>query len=189
MGATEARLLATHCVICDTPLEDPQSVERGIGPTCWKNYINTDFGKLTTAVRSEAKALIYKASALSTDNRKEAVGEILAIATEVRKLGLPVLSDKIEERFITVRVLDVENDKVKVKTPYSSAFISAIRGIQREIVRDEKGKFSHYLFAKADKRRLFQALMEAFPGRPALSSKGPFVVPTVAEFNAKSGGK
>lgn len=36
IDALEAALRgANRCIRCGTPLQDPQSVERGIGPDCW----------------------------------------------------------------------------------------------------------------------------------------------------------
>ena len=29
---------ATHCLICGRRLDDPESVDRGVGPVCWENY-------------------------------------------------------------------------------------------------------------------------------------------------------
>ena len=28
----------THCLVCGRRLDDPESVDRGIGPVCWENY-------------------------------------------------------------------------------------------------------------------------------------------------------
>lgn len=41
-AAPSTRLLATHCAICNRPLRDAESVERGIGPDCAERYGHGD---------------------------------------------------------------------------------------------------------------------------------------------------
>ncbi|MFE2560628.1 DUF6011 domain-containing protein [Streptomyces sp. NPDC059352] len=30
----------THCLVCNRPLTDPESVIRGVGPSCWSRLLH-----------------------------------------------------------------------------------------------------------------------------------------------------
>ena len=92
MTAT-APLLATNCVACGRPLEDPVSQETGIGPDCRQIYNYVHISALSENHRHEARHVIHAitSGALVGD-------ELRAGIFRLYELGFQELSKRIEQR-------------------------------------------------------------------------------------------
>jgi hypothetical protein len=182
-SAPATRKLAAHCICCGRPLLDSVSVEFGIGPVCRvKHGFNESIGE---DARKRANVLVHEGACIGDSDP----ARVLAIVDEIEKLGLAKLAAIVRKRFIDISVLDMEGDKIEVRTPYSEAFTVSLRRrvpyAAKRPVRGTNGKFSHWEIAAACKRSVLGVLADAFPGKMALGSKGAFRIPTVEEFNAK----
>ncbi len=89
-------LLATHCACCGRPLVDARSVERGIGPECWRRHGYDDLEELGDAQRVLCNKLTYAAACYAQQGR---ISEVRRCADAVRALGLEKLAGLIVARF------------------------------------------------------------------------------------------
>ena len=101
-------ILATHCVMCNLPLRDAESVEMGMGPVCRKKHVNRQLGSVSEENRKAANKAIHRAgvAAKAHRDRRDAahVATILASADEVEGYGLTKLAAKIRARYIEIKV-------------------------------------------------------------------------------------
>ena len=191
------RRLDTRCCACGRSLNDPKSVQLGIGPICRKNL---EFGGiymgLTTKKKSEAKRLIMMAGEACDAGD---VGAVFEKAGRVESFGFTKVAEKIRARFVTVRIqrwtveefgwsrdkgefsLGRMHQVFRVWTPYGSGFNEArrrhrLRGRPcREVT--PHGKF-HWEFKVADQSALMGALVSAFPGHAMITDKGISRIPS-----------
>ena len=187
-NAPATKLLATDCICCGRPLVDATSVELGIGPVCRTKYGFDE--EITDATRVKANALVYQAAALASAPGNN-TPEILKIAEDLKALGLAILSAKIQERFVAIRLVDGESF-VGVFTPYDPGFVNALKsaipweGRRWYGRRDGAAKEDQCWRVKQQyKRELLGVLAQTFPGQAAVGGKGVFVVPTPQEFKAQ----
>jgi len=207
MHHTTARLLNCPCLICSTKLTDPTSVTLGIGPTCRKSHGWSDLEALPSGDNARAKALVYEAACVRDSDPQR----VLAIATELFKMGLTKLATRIQDRFIEVRLnladapvvhwdrdarREVETGAtirvLQVKSPYHAGFRDALfrscsyrRSVYLPDATRPTGRaFSHWEVKYEDARGLYRALATCYPGKSALGPKGTFIIPTLAEYEA-----
>jgi hypothetical protein len=183
-NAPATKLLATHCIICGKELVDAVSVEAGIGPTCREKHgymIDAD-----ESVRAQVNKLVHHAAARAglAARTKEDLEFVFTTATQIEALGYTLLAKKIRERFVAI-VLTENGTHVEAVTPYSEAFLGALkRDVFYQDRRWNKEKKCWEVKVSA-KVQLLKALATAYPGKPALGSKGVFMIPTLAEFEEK----
>ena len=126
-GSPQAHLLNVECVVCSTPLSDAKSAELGIGPVCRKKWGYADEIPGGEPARKRANALVYEACVAKRDGK---VDRVLSIAEELQALGLGKLAQRIRERFVDIKLIDVEHDGqvwCDVFTPYKDGIGYGIR--------------------------------------------------------------
>jgi hypothetical protein len=189
-------LLATHCCMCNRPLVDAESVERGMGPTCAENHGVGDASELPSwgdaakavelALGADARQLVpgFWAAALDGDARRASNVLVARIAVRpdavdaaglvvaVHELGFVLLARRLTERLLEASAvrIDVDGDALLVTAPYSPAFNDALRTSAPARRWDRDAKV--WRVPASSKRGLWTALRAAFPGRPLVSAKG-----------------
>lgn len=197
---TVATLVATHCAVCNRTLKDAQSVERGIGPDCFRKYYDKCSGQadFRSALREaqESGLLDRIASLLDRQDARGACNVVLhAIACEwehpanvsrvmlVRALGFDKLALKLEERLYGDRGLvqvRAANDGTLVVTAADldraqfNAFVAAIRAIpSRRWDSDARAN----VVAAAHRRLLWRALRDTLAGVRLVTESGESYIP------------
>ena len=190
------RRLDTRCCACGRSLNDPKSIQLGIGPVCRKGLeFSGIYSGLSTKRKGEAKRLIMLAGEACDLGD---VGAVFEIAGRVESFGFTKVAEKIRARFVTVRIqrweveefgwskdrgefsLDRMHQVFRVWTPYGSGFNDArrmhrLRGRPcRELT--EYGKF-HWEFKVSDQSALMGVLVSAFPGCAMITDKGISRIP------------
>lgn len=202
--APAALLLATHCCMCNRPLVDAESIERGMGPTCAENHGVGDASELPSwgdaaaaverALGADARQLVpgFWAAALAGDARRgcnalvariairpEAT-DVAGLVVAVHELGFVLLARRLTERLLeanAVRV-SVEGGDLVVNAPFSPAFNDALRANAPGRRWDRDAKV--WRVPSAAKRGLWTALRAAFAGRALVSDKGVAVIAPLA---------
>lgn len=188
--------VATHCCVCGIGLIDGVSIEKGIGPVCRKKYRYEDAYPvsaeqvtelamyLTLAVPQEVAGRVLEAAARN-DSRKavnlliyygsaEQGEAAIKAAHAVGILGYKDLAARIHERLVPVHISRTEDGLVKIQSPYSDVFLSAIRPIRGQMTFDRKEK----AWLAPDTDEVFEVIAAAFTaayaGEWALGTEGPF---------------
>ena len=199
------RRLATNCCACGMLLSDSKSVEIGMGPTCREKYgLKAAFAGFSESKRKRVNKLIHEAGIACEANEVQTVFDL---SDKIEKAGLGIVADKVRNRFIDVRLIEVKDadeygwtkhqgefltgkkhDIVRVWTPYSPNFNrlrrdNRLRGRPCKVTTPH-GKF-HWEFKRSDSRLLLKVLALAFPGQAAFGDRGAFIIPTHSEFAAK----
>lgn len=148
---------ATKCICCGRYLEDPDSVEVGIGPVCRKRYGyghpsgTTNYLKAKLELRNLnpelkdfildvpktkdrgkdiyaiAKKLVYNISALGSGVNAD-LDAVKHMTNALRYLGYIKLADKITDKIVAVKfVRNPENSEVDILTSYNPVFIAEIK--------------------------------------------------------------
>ena len=195
-AAPAALLLATHCCMCNRPLVDAESIERGMGPTCAEKHGVGDASELPSwgdaakavelALGADTHELVpgFWAAALDGDARRACNVLVARIAVHpdavdaaglvvaVHELGFVLLARRLTERLLeesAVRV-EVDGDALVVSAPFSPAFNDALRASAPG--RRWDGAAKVWRVPSTAKRGLWTALRVAFAGRPLISAKG-----------------
>lgn len=158
------KLLATHCAVCNRPLRDALSTERGIGPDCAERYGYLD-PEVTEEARLQANHLIF----LIADKRQGPPA--VEAARQLRELGFAKLAGIILERLVPIR-LERVGDRLRLFTPYDpdvTARLTQVPGrwFNREEVANE--------FPYSSKNALWLALRELFVGKKMLGPAGELI--------------
>lgn len=175
-NAPATKMLATYCAVCARPLLDSVSVEIGIGPECRKKY--GYYAQVDPEVRETANALVHEIAVLQ--HGVEAAQKALRL----EGLGFPVLSKKLLERLVTLRVTQKNgvHDVFEVETPYNAGAVEAFKRIPgRRPRKIGEGKASYWVNEiPGDQRKALWDLFKAhFQGHVGLSPKGIFHVDTI----------
>ena len=174
LNAPATKLMATQCVCCGRPLVDAISVTLGIGPECRHG----DNGGIRYESRVAANKLVFRAAIAAQEGR---VYEVMAIADDLRNLGLSTLADKVRRRFNKAAakadiIIEERNGFYVVDTPFrrkdSDAFINAWRSVPGR--RWVGGK---NVVPVESKQELWKLLRRFFGGRFAKGPKGVFYIP------------
>jgi hypothetical protein len=169
-NAPATRMLATHCAACARPLVDAKSVEIGMGPDCRKR-LGFD-REVSEEARAQANRIVYAIAAHLHDTAPGAGAAQAERARKLLELGFTALADKVLERVAPIRI-EVEGDRLAVRTPYSEQATLLFRGIpNRRWDRERKVN----VVPAAERRTLWQALERAYPGMVGIGPKGPFVL-------------
>lgn len=192
-AAPATALVATHCCLCGRPLLDAPSVERGVGPTCAARYgydraeADPDWPAalacLDGAALPEGALAAWPADARRAVNAlvhaiaaKPEADEVPRYVRVVSALGYRKLAERLVERLSEGRavVVRAEGGELVVEAPYSEAFTAALRSRApgRRWDRERKA----WRVPMGQKRGLWAALCEAFPGAPLVSDRGVSVV-------------
>ena len=130
-NAPACQMLATHCCACGRPLVDAISVSMGIGPECRGG----NNGGISVEQQDAANKITYLAAIAAQEGKVE---EVRQHANSLRELGLPVLAEKVAERFVNAErnakiKITEHQGMLKVVTPFrrgdKQAFIEAWRAI------------------------------------------------------------
>lgn len=168
-NAPSTKMLATHCVCCRRPLRDALSVERGVGPDCWKSYVEKDEPNIDEDARQRGNQLIHEISVMRQTGDMDL---FLATVTELSLLGFEKLVGIIEDRATTLKVR-TQGDRLVLTAPYDPEAVDAMRRIpgrrwdQREKVNT---------FPANQKARIWALLKRCYPGHLGKGPKGFFQV-------------
>lgn len=194
--APAAILLATHCCMCNRPLLDAESVERGMGPTCAEKHGVGEASALPSwgdaaksvelALGADARTAVpgFWAAALAGDARRGCNALVARIAVRpeavasaglvvaVRELGFELLSKRLAERLLEENAVRIETDGdgLVVNAPFSPAFNAALRA--HAPARRWDGAAKVWRLPASSKRGLWTALREAFAGYALIGPKG-----------------
>jgi hypothetical protein len=177
-NATATKLLATHCICCNRPLLDATSVERGIGPDCFKKFMGCKI-QPNEANRHEANEIVYHlALAISaSQDREDELRYVGAVAVagaldRLRALGYDKLAAKLEDVWVTIRITE-EDGRLVVVAPYHEDAVKAMRAIpgRRWVPARKVNTFPPYARAY-----LWRVLQRFYAGQAGIGPKGPFVV-------------
>lgn len=164
--------LATHCLCCNRPLRDAESVEIGIGPDCREKYGYTDGPEET---RSEANRIIY--GLLDVGDTLDAPTAI----ARLREINFSALAEKLEPILATVEVeIDTRNEdsdgeptRITVRAPFDPRFVDLTRTIPgRRWLKETKAT----VFPYAQKGKVWAIIRDCFAGRLLLGPKGLTVI-------------
>lgn len=170
-NAPATGLLATNCCACGRPLVDSISVSLGIGPDCRSGYS----GNITPEQQENANQLTFKAAIAAHQGN---VVLVRSLAEQIRQLGLDVLAEKIEDRFVFAERqakinIQINGDYFTVKTPFrrgdKDGFIFAWRAIPGR--RYSNGA---NMVPVNQKELLWNLLRKYFPNQYGMGPKGVF---------------
>ena len=173
-NAPACQMLATHCCACGRPLIDAISVSMGIGPECRGG----NNGGISIEQQDAANKITYLAAIAAQEGKVE---EVRQHANSLRELGLPVLAEKVAERFVNAErnakiKITEHQGMLKVVTPFrrgdKQAFIEAWRAIPGR--RYSNGA---NLIPLNGKQALWELLQRFFPNQFAVGPKGVFRIP------------
>lgn len=130
--APATKMLATSCAVCGRPLVDALSVERGVGPDCFRKYGLDDVAGLDEASRSAANRCVYEIALW----RSQVLGapEAKEVATNidiVRRLGFEQLHATLVERLVEVVLRQVDERTLALSTPYDAGFVAMLKSTTR----------------------------------------------------------
>ena len=181
-NAPACQMLATHCCACGRPLVDAISVSMGIGPECRGG----NNGGISVEQQDAANKITYLAAIAAQEGKVE---DVRRHANSLRELGLPVLAEKVAERFVNaernakIKILE-DGQFLKVITPFrrgaSQAFIDAWRNIPGRRYSNRAN-----LIPMSQKQALWELLQNFFPGQYAIGPKGVFRIPKKCEEEAQ----
>lgn len=159
-------LVATHCCACGHALVDARSVERGIGPICWKKLGQETEG-LDEETRKTVNKLMYRASLAWSAGEVDKTREL---AVQIHDAGAPACARRIAANAGSVVIeVNVEGTKIVVKSPYNDKFIAETRALPgRFYIKKEKATE----FGLSAKAALWTAIQNAFKGAILMSKKG-----------------
>jgi len=194
-------LLATHCACCGRPLVDAVSVEAGMGPHCRAKHgyldqpVGTDWTAAQAALaladlagagpwlanpawnldaRVVANALVHRIAATQDSG---APLTIARLCDAVQALGFPRLAETLLKRYCPVVVRKAETgDRLLVKTPYSPAFVGALKAAHVGAGFDKESKRWVVPATLEGRTALWAALKAAFKGVQGSGPSGAFVV-------------
>lgn len=194
------KLNPSHCSCCSRPLEDPTSVEFGIGPVCRAKYNYEDAypidmatsqklvtllkGMGATDVADEATTYVIKDDsrmaartlniALAVWRKQNTNREDAVIAIEALTLmGYTLLAGKIGKKLAEVIIEVTEDKRLALTTPYSEAFVAAVRNIQG---RKWDGDNKVWTVPTKAKQAVWEALKASYPGSLGHGPQGMFLV-------------
>jgi len=189
-------LLATRCACCSRPLCDAVSVEAGVGPECRKRHgFNEAQGEPDwTAAMVALDGVIAVAEVNPTMTPREAVNLlthriacrssarvdnfVLAMTAAIRALGFVTLANKVVEHGAgKVEVHAVEGQRLAVTTPYSEAFVSALKAARVGARWDKPNKVWTVPADSAARKALWSALRGSFGGALLVTDTGTTTVP------------
>jgi len=193
--AAACKLLATHCVVCRRPLLDAVSVERGIGPDCFKKYMtevvfpegvdwtqpDVDVDATFDTAQKEANEIVYHL-ALAISASRDAVDELRYVGAgavaealdRLRRLGFEKLADKLEAVWVDIRISE-ESGRLIVVAPYHEGAVRAMRAIPGR--RWDPARKVNTFPAHAHTRRyVWRVLQRFYAGHAGIGPKGAFVV-------------
>lgn len=173
-NAPATKMLATHCVCCNRPLLDAQSVELGIGPECRKRHGYNARG-VSEENRAQANKLVAKMALPNVS-----FTDLTAALTELSMLGFQKLAAVIASRKASISIaLAEEGRRLLVKTPFTAGSLVSIRAIPgRGTAYNEDNRFLGNTFPVAQKGAVWNMIRRHFPGALGVGPKGPFTVPT-----------
>lgn len=174
------KMLATHCCVCGRPLVDAISVSMGIGPDCRAG----ENAGITPDIQEQCNKLTWQAAVAAQEGKIE---DVRGLANQIRLLGLTVLADKVEDRFVNAEkkakiVIVAEGEFYIVQTPFkrsdSANFMQAWCNIPgRKFDRRRNANFVPI----NQKARLWNLLCQFFPGEYGRGPKGVFKIPETEE--------
>ncbi len=165
-NAPATQLVATRCAVCSRALVDAVSVETGIGPECRKKYgFNQE---ASPEARAEANRLVYRIAA-----RQDGL-DVAQACEALCALGFTKLAARIMERLVTVTITEAAYGRLAVSTPYSVEVVDAMRRIPG---RRWDGEAKANTFPATERRAIFTALQNCFPGVIATGPRGVFQIP------------
>lgn len=176
-GSPDA-IAATHCLICNRPLRDAESVEFSIGPDCRKRIGIT----MEMKGRAEANDVIRKAAVQA--HREDWTGLSQSVA-RLSALGFHEVVNAVLRRFptsvVSVRIV-LSNDTLSVMTPYEAEAIQSWRELGAAWDKSTKSRIV-CLGPDGDerKRMLYDLLKKYFNGCMAVGPKGLFRIGCVAQ--------
>lgn len=183
--APATKMLATHCAICRRPLCDAKSVEIGIGPVCRKRY-GYDRDDIDEETRAKANKVIYGVAINGHGDPKLVVDA----CKKLFDLGLSGVMAAILKTAAKVK-LSVTDDthphgpgRYALKTEWikgdgREGHAARVKLLRKTPGMRWDGEHKVWTFPASSRKRLFAALVEAYPGVAAIGPKGPFVVETL----------
>ena len=190
LNAPATRMLATHCVLCHTPLLDAKSVELGIGPDCRSRRTGAraardsgyaDMATISEDARIRANKVIYTVACDRTP------ANVAAAVTELALLGLARLAGVLADRNAAVKVT-LKDGRYSVATGYSEVVVAAMRAIPGR-QWDKKAKVN--TFPASSRAALWTMIQRQFRGLMGVGPQGVFLIgpaakpaPTPAQIEA-----
>jgi hypothetical protein len=178
-NAPATKMLASQCVCCGRALVDAISIELGTGPEC-RQYFDADL----SPNRPAANKLVFEAAIAAQMGRIETV---ICLASEVGKLGFPVLAEKMKSRFVNVVAaperqvsifIEMEKDgkTYRVKTPYRRGAAEEFQAAWRAIPGRRWYLHANHVPVE-QKTALWSLLRRFFPGKYGHGPQGVFRIP------------
>jgi hypothetical protein len=180
--ATATKIMATHCACCGRPLLDAKSVETGMGPVCRKKY---GYGvEVSEDARIRANKVIYDLALAVSQN--EVTLETMALCSELRELGFPLIADIFLFNAAPIAVETGEfggEPAYFVRTPYHDgyrydAWTKTRAKTKKTVVSTSKKKVFHWVHPQDqfNRERIWNALVKHFAGQVALINGEPRVI-------------
>jgi len=198
-NAPGTKLLATRCAVCSRPLLDAVSVERGIGPDCWKRYgthVDPTRPAQWEAVMAALDGIEAVADVNPTLTPRDAANKlvyriaieqdgfaVLMRAEAIRLLGFDRLAWRIIERASDIRVVEGTTDKndpcLYVTAPYNELSYTSWRALGAYWRKGEKRwciTVTSIGGMAAKRKGLWDLLKRFYSGKLGFGEHGPFVV-------------
>lgn len=211
--AQAKKIMATHCVFCGRELNDSESVQRGIGPICNKNYNQAIITPQATDVAKALGVLAANGSFVATidntlmprllerhpDGHK--IGNlliyeastylkekqfVLILSQALRMLGYTVAADKIQKDRSPVKLVPADG-QFEVYTPFSKPLNNDIFHVPGIRSIREHGQFKCRTIPTTSLPDLMVVLGKHFPNEGAwIEGAGTTVLkaPTQAQLDS-----
>jgi hypothetical protein len=194
IDAPATKLLAVHCACCGRPLLDSESVEAGIGPDCRAKhgYTTPDRTPDWAAVLITLDGLVPVASVNPTTTPQRAANVLVhaiacnpapavcnALVLALVQLGYTRLANRITKRVAKLAVRKVQStllgaEAYVVVTPYSEAFVAALKANCRgaRFDRKPKGQQSAWHVPTSQRAALWGVLQACYKGATLVTDNG-----------------
>jgi len=190
------KLAATHCIFCNHPLNDPESLERGVGPECNAKYaqpavapqpddvaramgtlaefqdvlrqVDSDLFRRILEVHPNGHKIGTELIYTASAHRNEKPF-VLALSDAIRQLGYHVAADKMQQDRSCV-TLKATDDLTEIHIGYHQGFAQDFYKIPggRSVRDPQTNKFKHRTIPKGSWQYLITALGLHFNGECAL---------------------
>jgi hypothetical protein len=190
-------ITATRCACCNRKLKDASSVEFGIGPVCRRKYQYEDAPTITQTMQDKSFALcklelhpdvsndvwlcIQKNNSRGACNllvkwiaAHQLNEESLPAISLLRILSYEKLAERVERRLTcNLHVEKRYDDYYEVKVAYNSEYIDMVKRIKGRKYDPQK---KAWRVPAAQKKALWEVLIECFSGTMADGPKGKFLI-------------
>lgn len=171
-NSIQCRLLDSRCCVCGKEIVDSISIEIGMGPDCRHEYT----GGIDADTQKACNVITHDAAIAAQEGNVEKVRKC---AEMIRTLGLPILADKILDRFKNAerlaKITIVEKDGfLFIKTPWKQTpgFAAAWRAIP-----GRRYQMGRNIVPLTSRREVWELIKQFFPDVYGVGPQGAFKVP------------